>query len=68
MNLKNFHLLLIAVSALLSLGLAASCFLTEDGRAAPGSAIMGAISAVAFVALVVYGVYFVAKMKRERIR
>jgi hypothetical protein len=58
MSLKIFHILFIVLSIVLAAGCAAWAFMTGAGFA------FGIASAVAAVALIIYGVQFLKKSKR----
>ncbi len=58
MSLKAFHLVFIFLAILLSIGCAAWSYFNET---AP---LFGIASAVAAVALIVYGIYFIKKSKK----
>ncbi len=68
MSLKNFHILFIMIAIITTAGFGFWCFFTEAGKGAPGSTVMGVISLVSAVALVIYGVKFLRKMKEEGIQ
>ncbi|MEK8023899.1 MAG: hypothetical protein AAB229_08850 [Candidatus Hydrogenedentota bacterium] len=59
MSLKSFHIFFIALSSLLAFGFGAWCVLENSARYVP----MGILSFCAGVALVVYGVYFLRKLR-----
>lgn len=65
MGIKNFHVFFIAISVLLAAGFGLWCFLTEAGRAAPGSTALGTIAFIAAVALLIYGRRFLRKIEEE---
>ncbi len=67
MGLRNFHIFFIVISTSMSVGFGLWCFLSDAGRESYGSSAMGAISLVAAVALVVYGIRFVKKLDEEGI-
>lgn len=61
MSLRAFHIVFIVISALLAAGFAAWCFANASSDAA--YKLMGAGSAAAFPALLVYLVWFVRKTR-----
>ena len=67
MGLRSFHILFIVMATLLSAGFGLWCFLSDAGRELSGSTAMGAISLLAAVGLVVYGIKFVKKLDEEGI-
>jgi uncharacterized protein (DUF58 family) len=58
MSLKVFHILFIVLSILLAAGCAAWAFITGAGAG------FGVASAMAAVALIIYGIRFLKKSKR----
>jgi uncharacterized membrane protein len=64
MSLKHFHILFISVSVILAVGFGAWSVHLHTQE--PGTAwlVMGVLSLVIGVALVVYGVWFLQKIKR----
>ncbi len=67
MGLRSFHLFFIMISTIMSVGIGFWCFLSDAGRKLYGSSAIGAISLLAGVALVIYGVRFVKKLDEEGI-
>jgi hypothetical protein len=67
MSLKTFHVLFIVVSVLLAAGFGLWCLVTEKGASVAGSMAMGIVSLVLALALAVYLVKFVKKLRREGI-
>jgi len=63
MSLKQFHIVFIVMSVLLSAGFAAWAF-TRPGMDG-GVMLMGGISIVATVVLMIYGVWFLKKLKGQ---
>jgi hypothetical protein len=64
MSLKGFHILFIILSTLLALGVGCWCIWVDLVEGAPVY-LAGAIgSFIAAILLVVYGVWFLKKMKR----
>ena len=67
MSLKGFHIVFIAFSTLMALGVGGWCIWVDLVEGAP-IYLAGAIASFATaVALVIYGVWFYRKMKRLRI-
>ena len=67
MGLRNFHIFFIVISTIMSVGFGFWCFLSDAGRELYGSWAIGAISLLAAVALVIYGIRFVKKLDEEGI-
>ncbi len=67
MGLRSFHIFFIVISTIMSVGIGFWCFLSDAGRELYGSSAMGAISLLAAVALVIYGIRFVKKLDEEGI-
>ena len=64
MSLKALHVFLITVATVTSLGFSAWCFQQHGGPAGfPGDLAIAIASGVGGLALVVYGVYFLKKLK-----
>ena len=63
MSLKAFHILFITVSVLLCGGFGLWCFLSEAVRGVTGYQALGGVSLFIAVALVIYEIMFVRKMK-----
>ena len=64
MSLKALHVFLITVATVASLGFSAWCFQQHGGPAGfPGDLVIAIASGVGGLALVVYGVYFLKKLK-----
>ena len=64
MSLKALHVFLITVATLTSLGFSAWCFQQHSGPAGfTGDLAIAIASALGGCALVVYGVYFLKKLK-----
>ena len=64
MSLKAFHILFIVLSVLVTLGFG----IWSLRSTTYGSPTIGILSLVASVALVIYGVLFLQKLKREGIK
>ena len=64
MSLKAFHILFITLSVIVTLGFGIWSLRSETS----GSPTIGILSIVASVALVIYGVLFLQKLKREGIK
>lgn len=63
MSLKQFHIVFIVMSVMLSAGFAAWAFTRYQP---PGSVLlMGGLSAMSAVALMIYGVWFLKKLKGQ---
>ena len=60
MSLKFFHIFFISISVLLSFGFGAWLLLSTPG----GSALAAALSILAGIGLIGYGVYFLRKTRR----
>jgi hypothetical protein len=60
MSLKGFHIFFISISTLLVLGLAAWCIQAQ-------ALLSGGICFFAAAALIVYGIYFLRKMRNLKI-
>ncbi|MGI8821162.1 MAG: hypothetical protein ACR2ID_09895 [Chthoniobacterales bacterium] len=67
MSLKAFHILFIAISALLAMGCGAWCLWVNQIAGAPVYLTGAIFSFTTCLGLVVYGVWFWKKMKRLRI-
>jgi hypothetical protein len=67
MSLKGFHIVFITVSTLLALGVGAWCLWVDNVSGAPAFRIGAICSFIAAIALMIYGVWFLRKMKRLRI-
>ncbi len=67
MSLKHFHIFFIMISVVMAAGFGFWCFLTDVGSAVAGSTVMGAVSLVAAVGLVIYGIKFLKKLEKEGI-
>ena len=63
MSLKAFHLVFVSVSVLLMLCLAAWCFGNYRREGAAPDLVWGLVSLVAAAGLVVYGKFFLKKLK-----
>lgn len=63
MSLKAFHIVFVCISILLSVGFGAWCFVAYAHEGGWGYLIMGIASAVAAVALIIYGKYVLKKLK-----
>jgi hypothetical protein len=61
MSLKALHLVFITASCVLAFGFAAWCFFSPDRT--PRDVVYGIGSLVAGVALIIYGRYFLKKLK-----
>jgi hypothetical protein len=64
MSLRSFHFVFIAVSILLSAGLAYLGLSTYQSNNERAALIFGSGSAVAFVVLVIYGIWFIRKSRK----
>ena len=67
MSLKGFHIVFIFVSTLLALGCGCYCLWVDATVGAPVYLSGAIVSFAAAVLLVVYGFWFLRKMKRLRI-
>ncbi|MBV9618062.1 MAG: hypothetical protein JO201_02520 [Verrucomicrobia bacterium] len=67
MSLKGFHILFIFVSTLLALGCGSYCLWVDMLAGAPIYLVGAIFSFVAAVALMIYGLWFLRKMKRLRL-
>ena len=67
MSLKHFHIFFIMISVVMAAGFGFWCFLTDAGSAVAGSTVMGAVSLVAAVGLVIYGIKFLKMLEKEGI-
>ncbi len=63
MSLKQFHIVFIVMAVLLSAGFAVWAFTRYQPQG--GVMMMGGMSAVAAVALMIYGVWFLKKLKGQ---
>jgi len=63
MSLKQFHIVFIVMAVLSSLGFAAWAF--TRFQAESGVMLMGGISAVVALGLMIYGVWFLKKLKGQ---
>lgn len=63
MSLKAFHLVFVTASVLLMLGLAAWCFGNYSRSGASMDLVWGAVALSSAAALLVYGRYFLRKLK-----
>lgn len=61
MSLKSFHVFFIVLAVLSSLGFAVWTFTKGGAELASGMGALGVFSALASVALAVYGVWFVVR-------
>ena len=66
MTLKAFHLVFIALSALLSIGFAAYCWRGYTTGGAAGPLALAVASSGAAVLLAAYGAFFVRRMRGLR--
>lgn len=67
MSLKMFHIFFVTISSLLALGFGGWSLKNYfDGEHAGLDLVMGIGSLVVFVALIVYGKYFLKKLKNVR--
>ena len=64
MSLKNFHILFISVSVVLAIGFGAWSVYTHTQESGTAWLVMGVLSLGVGVALVVYGFWFLQKIKR----
>lgn len=67
MGLRTFHLFFIIVATAACIGFGLWCFLTQAGSEFSGSRVWGAISLLAGVGLVIYGIRFRKKLDKEGI-
>lgn len=65
MSLKNFHIFFIVVSIILALGLGLWMVRSYGDTGEVGELVMGIGSAILAAALVVYGIQFRKKIKKE---
>jgi uncharacterized membrane protein len=64
MSLKNFHILFISVSVVLAAGFGVWSVYTHTQEPGRSWLVMGVLSLMVGAALVVYGVWFLQKIKR----
>ena len=64
MTLKSFHIVFIVASSLLALGLTAWSWHAYQEMASSGYLIMAIVSALALLALIIYGPWFWRSMRR----
>ena len=64
MSLKNFHILFITVSLILSVSFGTWAIYTHTHEPEKSYLLMGVLSFVVAAALVVYGVWFLQKIRR----
>ena len=67
MSLKGFHIFFITISSLFAFGFGLWCFLAENAPNSPVYTWLGAVSVLSGIAMVIYGKYFLHKMKKEGI-
>ena len=63
MSLKAFHIVFVSVSVLLMLGLAGWCFVNYRNGGTVNDLVWAAVSLVVAAGLVVYGRFFLKKLK-----
>jgi hypothetical protein len=63
MSIKGFHLIFITIAALFCLGFSVWAFFFNDRDTSLATTIAGAVTFIASILLVVYGVYFRRKSK-----
>lgn len=64
MSLKNFHILFITVSVLLSVSFGIWALYTNSQEPGKAYLLMGVLSLILAAVLLVYGVWFLQKIKR----
>jgi len=67
MSLKIFHIVFVVLSVITTLGFGIWALREYTRLNAPGALVMGIVSLVVSVALVIYGIKFLQKLKREGI-
>lgn len=63
MSIKSFHLIFIAIAALFCGGVGIWALFLDETSDGVGTKAFGVVTLIAFVALVVYGIYFRRKAK-----